>query len=457
MKNQNDSSSIPFPIKDRQEIKLEIHDFNHSGEGVGRLQGFTIFVPGAVPGDVVKARAVSIKKTYARASLLSILTPSPHRVTPPCPYFTTCGGCQLQHVSYQKQLEWKHNKVKSDLRRLGGINIPVHPPSGMNNPYRYRNKAGVSINIQQYSAKAGFCQQGSNRLVDIEDCLIQHPSNVKTVNMVRRTLNELLPNYSNKIRKTLSGIVSRASFLENNVILVLEITEEVEKNKDWLNMLADKILSAAGNSVTGIIAAYKGKRNEYTTIRGDSHLLEISGGFYFRLSPHSFFQVNSNQAEILYETALRYAGVPHTAFDLFCGTGTMAHYLGKVSSKVFGLDSEQAAINDAIYNARLNGQEHIHFYRGKAEKKVDLLLKGNRPATVVVDPPRGGCNPELLKAIAAAGPEHLVYISCNPATLARDLSYLQKIHYTPIETQPVDMFPHTSHIETVTGLAPSKK
>ncbi|MCW3489475.1 23S rRNA (uracil(1939)-C(5))-methyltransferase RlmD [Dethiobacter alkaliphilus] len=444
------------PVKKGQQVELEIHSLNHDGEGVGRYQGFTIFVPDAVPGDTVNAKVISVQKSYARALLQSVITSSPTRIAPSCEHAAQCGGCQLQHLQYEEQLKLKQNIVSDALKRIGGIDIHVLVTMGMQDPWRYRNKAQVPVGLENGTVRAGFYEKRSHNIIDLKCCHIQHPANDNVVQTVRNILQQLsVPVYREREHKGLvRHILARTSFTTEEVLVaIITNGRQLPKKQEVVQQLKDSIPNLCG--IVQNINNRKGNTilgNEEFTLWGRPWLREQLGDLQFHVSARSFFQVNPLQTEVLYNKALEYANLSgtETVFDLYCGIGTISLFLARKAAKVVGVESVEAAVHDARENAKVNNIENAEFHTGTAETVVPRLFKQDYHAdVVVVDPPRKGCDEKLLATIAAMRPQRVVYVSCNPATLARDLKYLQQNGYNPIEAQPVDMFPHTSHVETV--------
>ncbi len=445
------------PCKQGQVLAVEITDLNHRGEGVGKTGGFTLFVPQALPGEIARVEISAVRKNFAGAKLLTLEQSSPHRVNPPCPYFPECGGCQIQHLSYEKQLAWKNEKVFETLRRIAGAEPSIQPVLGTANPWRYRNKAQVHLGIANDRVKTGFYQQRSHQIIDITDCLVQHPHNGKMINAIRQAAQEFadrktIPAGEDPLPANRAAIRSSFSTGKSMIILTGAATSKNSPLflKTYLQKLADLINFKAKEPPAGIILHQPDKAGDrHITLSGQPYLEENIAPFHYRLSPRSFFQVNPGQAGILYEQAASLSGRPRTAYDLYCGTGNFALYLSKTAEQVIGIDSDGSAIKDANENAALNKIGNIQFINARAEDVTDLLIKGNHPKTVFLNPPRQGCSPGLLEAIIRAKPERIVYISCSPATLARDIDRLQQSSYAVKLVQPVDMFPHTSHVESV--------
>ncbi|MBS4021448.1 MAG: 23S rRNA (uracil(1939)-C(5))-methyltransferase RlmD [Dethiobacter sp.] len=444
------------PLSRGEKIQLGIERLNHDGEGVARVNGFTVFVPGAVPGDSVTANVISVQRTYARCLLDSVDKPSPSRIKPPCEHFDSCGGCQLQHLDYQAQLSLKRDMVEQALRRLGGLDVVVRPVIGMTDPWRYRNKAQVPVGMDGPTVKAGFFARRSHRIVNVDCCLIQHPTNDRVVDVVRSVLKETgIPVYNEQEHTGLiRHVVARTSFSSGETLVVLVTNGHQIPGLDKLiNALRSRLDNVAG--IVQNINTRKGNvilGPEDVTLWGRPFLTENLHGLSFHISPRSFFQVNTVQTEALYKKVKEYAALTgnETVFDLYCGIGTIALYLSRHAGRVVGVESVAAAVDDARKNAKLNKIENAEFHIGLAEDVAPQLQRKWLSASVaVVDPPRKGCEQRLLDAIIKMEPSRLIYVSCNPATLARDLKYLTGHSFTVREVQPVDMFPHTTHVETV--------
>ncbi len=432
-------------------LSVRISDLNHDGEGVGRFENLVIFVPGALPGEEVEVVIKSVHKNFLRSNLIGITVKSPDRVTPPCPYFFDCGGCQLQHMAYRAQLVWKASRVKAAFARIGKLELPVPPTIGMDNPYRYRNKARIHLESEGTKIKAGFYKNKSNRIIEIEDCLIQHPHNILALKAIRNALGETICQ-KESASKTLPKIYEaelRSSFATGQVLITIGLKSKADSVV--FGELFTKLVSGSlGDKLAGlVIKTGSNKDLRYQTTAGNTYLEERIEPFRYRISPRSFFQVNPRQGKPLFELAADDAGNPCTAFDLYCGTGNFALYLSKKATAVIGIDSEGEAIKDARENAAINGINNVKFEQMAIEDAIKVLQQGRRPITVILDPPRGGCSVSLLETISEIKPERIVYISCNPSTLARDLGFLQQNGFQALKAQPIDMFPHTSHVETV--------
>ena len=430
---------------------LEITDLNHLGEGVGKADGFALFVPEALPGEIVRASITTIRKNYAEATLLSRVKTSPNRIVPPCPYFYRCGGCQLQHLDYESQLIWKQKMITETLRRIAAVDIPVSPVLGMEKPWHYRNKAQIHLDTSNRQVLAGFFEKKSRHIVDVQDCLVQHPLNAQIINVIRSAVQQCVNMDTGAGTKNLpvTDAAVRTSFATAECLVTFTINKD---SIDLLNKLTALIISESKDRLAGVTALKidnTDRRKHLISLFGETYLKEEIGPYRYKISPQSFFQVNPLQAAVLYRQAAELAGSPGTAFDLYCGTGNFSLYLSRRAKRVIGVDSENSAIADARANAALNNINNVEFVNARAEAVPDLLQHGKRPITIFLNPPRKGSSDELLDAVVKAKPDRIVYISCNPATLARDLGVLQKAGFNARQVQPVDMFPHTSHVESV--------
>ena len=443
---------------------LSIADLNHRGEGVGRISGFAIFVPGALPGEAAKVKITRKRKNYAEATLLELLKRSSHRITPLCPYFENCGGCQLQHLEYWEQLAWKQKMVNETINRIAGFDIKALPVTGMTEPWHYRNKTRVHLACPEDKVLAGFYKPQTNELIDIEQCPVQHPINVRVINGLRRAVQLYMDLFKDRKDNWLpiSEATIRTSFASSECLLSLSVNPEQGGKGGGQNIkpenyekLAKFINEEIGKIITGLVLLRHGKKGPTSqTLMGKAHVTEEIKPYLYRISPQSFFQINTTQAEELYKKAVSLAGTPRTAYDLYCGTGNFSLYLSSVADQVVGIDAEKAAIEDARENAALNNINNAEFIVEKVENIGPDIFKGEQPLTIFLNPPRKGCAASLLETVAEAAPEKIVYISCNPATLARDLKLLSNYGYLAKEVHPVDMFPQTSHVETICLLEP---
>lgn len=446
------------PVQVGQVIEIEIHGQGHNGSGVGRYNGFTVFVPLVVPGEKVLAKVSLVKKNYAHADLFEVIEAHENRTEPRCPIYQDCGGCQSQHLSYPEQLRLKEQQVREQFHRIGGFtDLTIHPILGMEEPWIYRNKAQVPFGKnQQGEIVAGFYANQSHEIIDLEACYIQHPDNDAAIRFVKQLVRELKISIYHE--KTHTGILRhlmvRIGVHTGEMMIVLVTNGKKLPHKD---MLISKIREAfpqcksivqnINDRQTNVIL---GKEN--ILLWGREYIYDTIGDVKFAISPHSFFQVNPTQTKVLYDQVRKYAALTgdETVVDAYCGIGTIALYLANQAKQVYGVEIVPEAIADAKENAKRNEMSHVHFEVGAAEKVMPKWLEqGIRPDVVIVDPPRKGCDSELLDAVVGMEPKRIVYVSCNPATLARDAKYLRELGYETVEAQPVDMFPQTGHVECV--------
>ena len=454
-----EAASPPVPVSVGDTVRLRIEALNHDGEGVGRLNGFTVFVPGALPGEVAETRVISLQKRYARALPASLAEISPYRREPHCDLYNVCGGCQLLHLDYQEQLRFKEKTVSEALRRIGGTAMQVRPIIGMETPWRYRNKIQVPFGVKNSGIAAGYYGKRSHDIIDMKSCLLQRTSGDLVINTIRRIMEDLeIPAYNEKNHSGLvRHVLGRQSFSNDNLLIVIVTNGRSFPRKD-------QFIAALRDAIPGIVGIVQnintGRTNiilgaEEITLWGEPWLWDNLGGFNFKISPGSFFQINPLQTEALYEKVVEYAALTgsETVFDLYCGIGTISLFLAHGAGRVIGVELDAAAVEDAKENVKVNGIGNVDFYEGAAEKIVPYLYKnGNRADVAVVDPPRKGCAADLLETMTVMQPQRIVYVSCNPATLARDLGFLKQNGYFPREAQAVDMFPQTTHVETVVWL-----
>ncbi|BDG61245.1 23S rRNA (uracil(1939)-C(5))-methyltransferase RlmD [Caldinitratiruptor microaerophilus] len=448
------------PVRPGETVTVTVTGLGHAGEGVGRAGGFALFVPGALPGERVEARVTEVHPRYGRAELMRVLDPSPERVPPPCGVYARCGGCQLQHLDYAAQLREKRQRVRDALERIGGLRgVTVHPVLGMADPWWYRHKAAFPVGWAGGRAVLGFYAPGTHDIVDVVECRIQHPLASRVLAEARELIRERDVSVYDEAahRGDLRHVLVRVSHATGEALVVLVTAR---REVPGLAEMAAGLIAR----VPGVASVWQNVNPARTNVilgpenvhlAGRPRITERILGLEFRISPVSFFQVNPAQAEILYERALAYAGrgPRDVAVDLYAGTGTISLLLARDWGSVHGVESVPEAVEDAWENARRNGVTNVRFHAGEAEEILPRLWReGLRPRAVVLDPPRQGAARTVLEAAAAMGPERIVYVSCNPSTLARDLAILAGLGYRTVEVQPVDMFPHTAHIEAVTLL-----
>ncbi|SEF59180.1 23S rRNA (uracil1939-C5)-methyltransferase [Caloramator fervidus] len=448
------------PVEPNKQYQLEITGMGFQGEGVGRIENFALFVKGALKGEMVKIEVEKVNKNFGFAKLIEVIKPSEFRVKPLCPVYEECGGCQIQHLCYKGQLEYKTERVKDVIKRIGKLQgVKVHDTIGMDNPYRYRNKVQLPVRKENGKIKIGFFKQGTHDVIDVKECLIQDEIADKVVNLTRNWIEKYsIPPYDEKTGEGLiRHIMIRKGFKTNEVMVVLVTNKlQVPYIKEFVEIMVDNIegiKSIVQNINSRITNVILGEEN--IVLWGQDYITDYIGKFKFKISPLSFFQVNPVQTNVLYNKALEYAELNgnEIVFDAYCGTGTISLFLAQKAKKVYGVEIVEEAVKKAWENARENKVENVEFFIGESENIIpDIIDKGIRPDVVVVDPPRKGCGEKLLYSIAKAKPKRIVYVSCDPSTLARDLNILDALGYKTIEVQPVDMFPQTAHVECVAKL-----
>lgn len=445
------------PVKAGRTYEMDINSMGVNGEGIGRIEGFTVFVENAVPGDRVEVEIQEVKKRFARGVLKKVLIPSVQRAGERCPLVYRCGGCQIQQVDYRWQLEYKTQKVKDSIERIAKLDgVTIHPTIGMENPWRYRNKAQFPVGHAGGRIATGFYERKTHKIVDIGDCLIQHGINRSIVREVREYMESNgIPAYDEGTGKGIvRHIVTRVAFATGEVMVVIVATSPVLPKSE---LLVERLVKNIPSIKSIVLNINNRKTNvilgkECITLWGQDYITDCIGDLQFRISPLSFYQVNPVQTLVLYNKALEYADLKggETVIDAYCGIGTISLFLARRAAKVYGIEVVKEAVEDARINAQINGIGNAEFITGQAEEVMPRLFEdGIRPDVIVVDPPRKGCEESLLETIVSMRPDRVVYVSCNPATLARDLKYLDQRGYRTVEIQPVDMFPHTAHVETV--------
>ncbi|WP_025026123.1 23S rRNA (uracil(1939)-C(5))-methyltransferase RlmD [Caldalkalibacillus mannanilyticus] len=446
-----------IPVRKNDYIELHIDGLTHEGMGVGKHEGFTIFVKDALPQEQVKVKIILVKKNFAVGRLLEIIKESEHRVEPSCTIFQQCGGCQLQHLSYEEQLKQKQQQVADNMKRIAGLDLEkvmIHPTLGMENPWRYRNKAQVPIGEQEGGLVGGFYKQGTHEIIEMKECLIQHEQNDQAVQKVKEIAYRLgLRAYQEEGHQgLLRHVVIKYGFSSGEVMIVLvtngdeiprqeELVQGIREEFPQLKSLVQNINTKKTNVIFGA---------ETKVLWGEEYIYDSIGDIQFAISARSFYQVNPVQTKVLYDKALDYADLTgnEIVIDAYCGIGTISLFLAQKAKKVLGVEIVPEAIADAKRNAKLNGIENVEFAVGEAEKVIPWWkAQGLAPDVIVVDPPRKGCDIALLETMIEMKPQRIVYVSCNPSTLARDLKVLEQGGFETKEIQPVDMFPHTSHVE----------
>lgn len=447
------------PVKKNDRLTVYIEDLTHDGAGVAKIDGYPLFIQGGLPNETAEVHVLKTLKNYGFAKIINITEPSPDRVAAPCPVFAQCGGCQLQHLSYEGQLKWKEKMVRNVMTRIGKIDAPVLPVKGMDNPWNYRNKAQIPFGLNGEAPIAGFYKTKSHDIVDTDRCLIQTAEADAILEGLKPRLWKLgIKPYDEQAGQgMLRHVVVRTGRATNEVMVVLV----TKKRKFPQAEAAVELIKQLVPNVTSIMQNINGEKtnvifgNETLKLWGNDTIEDTIGDVRFEISARSFYQVNPEQTEVLYKQALDYADLKgnETVIDAYCGIGSISLFLAQKAKSVMGVEIVPQAIEDAKRNAELNGFTNTYFEAGPAEEVIPRWYKEGKTADVlVVDPPRKGCDEALLNTILEQRPKRVVYVSCNPATLARDLRILEDGGYKTQEVQPVDMFPHTAHCEAVAWL-----
>lgn len=449
-----------MPLQKNQKIELEIVGTSAEGFGVGRFEGQCVFVPGAAQGDFLSVHIVKVTKKLAYGKIENIIRPSLGRREIDCAVFHQCGGCVYRHIEYAKECEIKHRRVVDALERIGHIFTPVEPIVGCENPNEYRNKAQYPVQCEGDAVKVGFYAAHSHRIINCTACSLQ-PSIFNDIIAVCREwmIQEKISCYDELSGKgLLRHIYLRLAQATDEIMLCLVINgERIPKQDVLVSKLTEffpqikSIQLNINKQKTNVILGSK-----CVTLWGQPYITDVLCGCKFRISPLSFYQVNHNQAEKLYSLAQDYAGLigDEVLLDLYCGTGTIGITMAHKVKKLIGVEIIPQAVEDAIQNAQLNGIRNAEFICADASTAAkDLESRGIRPDVIILDPPRKGCGADLVAVTARMEPERIVYVSCDPATLARDLALFAEKGYRTIKVTPVDMFPRTPHVETVVLLS----
>ncbi len=500
-------------MKKNDIFEITIEDIGNDGEGIGHImepgsdKGIAVFVKDAVIGDVARVKIIKVKKNYAYGRLEEIVTPSMYRVEPVCPNARRCGGCSIMHMSYEKQLEYKWNKVKNCLERIGGIadvaNI-MEPIYGMDKPYNFRNKMQFPVGLDRDGkVQIGFYAGRTHSIIDLESCHIGHPVNDYIVARLRPWLQKWQDKtgvfiYDEEAHKGLvRHILTRVGFVTGELMVCLiingngigkfvgdmscedELRDRLEQAV-WEYNESVKDAEGANNPLIKLTSLSININREKTnkilgdkcrTLWGEDYISDYIGDIKFNISPMSFYQVNPAQTKVLYDKAVEYAELTgnEVVWDMYCGIGTISLSLAKKAGKVYGVEIVPQAIEDAKVNARVNSLENTEFFCGKAEEVVPAFYRGEigggqadaasgkHPDVIVVDPPRKGCDSVLLDTIHTMAPKRLVYVSCDPATLARDVKILVDRGFMLEEVSVVDQFGHSGHVESVVLMTNSKE
>lgn len=439
----------------QEELVLSIKSLGHSGEGVGHLEGYTIFVDGALPGEVVRVSLYELHKSYAKANLVEIIQSSPSRTQAVCSLFGQCGGCQLMHLSYSEQLIQKQKRVDNALKQIGKLNVTVEPclPSPLE--LHYRNKIQLPVKQGDDGPYLGLYARSSHDLIKVDHCHIHCSIGEEIYQKIKKLLPDstIEPYDSKKETGELRCILIKSSInLAEVLVILITKTNQVKNLHDFAEKImgasplikgvVQNINGATGNSILG---------NQYKLLCGSMYIREKLSDLYFHISPASFFQVNPSQAENLYRKALEISCLngDETVLDAFCGVGTLSLYFARHCKEIIGIECVPEAIKDANENAKLNFIYNATFICAYSEDYIKYIQSID---LVILNPPRKGCEKSLLETIKKIRPKKIIYISCNPSTLARDLAILHAYGYTIEIVQPFDMFPQTAHVECLVKL-----
>ncbi len=435
--------------------RLAIEGYASGGEGVARLNGQAVFVKGALRGEICDVKLLKIGKSALWGKVSSVVTPSPARTQPGCSHYPACGGCQTRHMSYDEELEMKRRRVEEALLRIGGVKCPVSVIYGAKNTERYRNKAQFPVASGANGPVIGFYRERSHDVIDVPDCLLQPLAAARLRDALRDWMGEYDVSAYNEVAH--EGLVRhlfvRVSSSGQALCAVVVNGERLPREGELV-----KALRGAEPGLAGVVLAVNRERTNvilgrrYRTLWGQDYLEDSLCGLSFRLSVPSFFQVNRVQAEVLYSLAVDFAGLTgdETVLDMYCGVGTVTLAMAKRAKEVIGVEDVPEAVDDARENAARNGADNVRFICADAGATAAALSEqGVRPDVICVDPPRKGLSGAVIAAIADMAPDRLVYISCDPGTMARDVGRLREHGYKLEKATAVDMFPRTYHVETV--------
>ena len=469
MKSSNQASAgktKTTTVEAGQQFPLTIKRLGINGEGVGYYKRHVVFVPGALPGEEVVATVTKPGERFSEAAIKKIRKKSTERIDPPCPIYDQCGGCQLQHMEYEASLREKADLVRQAFERYTNFSnekLPIQKTRGMDNPWYYRNKSQLQVKKSKGVVEAGLYAQNSHKLIDLSACMVQHKSSNHVTQVMKEILQDLDISIYNerKHRGAIRTIVTRVSFKTGDVQLVLVTAEEtIPKRKQVIEEVKKRLpevtsfMQNINDQKTSLIFG-----DRTTLVSGEETIHETLGDVSFSLSARAFFQLNPEQTVVLYNEAKKAAKLTGTEklVDAYCGVGTIGLWLSDQVAEVRGMDVIEESIVDARHNARKNGVRSYQYEVGKAEEWLPKWVRqGWSPDVVVVDPPRTGCDQKLLTTLKQTKPQRIVYVSCNPSTLAKDVEQLRLAGYKVNNIQPVDMFPWTAQVESVTELSLKK-
>lgn len=446
---------MEVPVKKNKEYLVEIIDQGFEGEGIAKIEGFTIFIEGAIKGEKCRILIVKVTSSHAFGKLVEILEKSKYRVEPDCATYKRCGGCNLRHIDYEETLNIKQNTVQNLVNKTLNNKIKVEMTVGMGNPYNYRNKAQYPVGFDKSGEPVmGVYAKRTHEIIPMRNCMIQNPVSEKIANVVLGFfIKNNIPIYNEKNGEgLLRHIVIKVGIKTHEIMCILVLNKkELKKEKELI-----KVLIREFPEIKTIVKNYNMKNtnvilgNENEVIYGDGYIYDELGDYTFKISPLSFYQINPIQTEALYNIAIEMADLKKTdtLFDLYCGIGTIGIFASPYVNRVYGIEIVKQAIEDAKENSNINNIRNIEFFAGDVEKVFENVLKEHnvKPDVIFVDPPRKGLDKHTIENILNIKPEKIVYISCNPASLVRDLKLLEE-SYEIKKIQPVDMFPFTSNVE----------
>lgn len=437
-------------------LPLTIEGYDSGGSGVARLpNGQVIFVPGALTGETCQVEIVKVGRAACWGQVRQVTAPSPHRLASDCPYDALCGGCQLRHMDYEEELTFKKNRVEEAIRRIGGLEIAAETIHGAASPHRYRNKVQFPVAPGPEGPNIGFYRARSHQVTDVADCLLQPTAAARLRQGVKDWMEEYtIPPYDETAHKGLIRHVYVRTNQKGEALCALVVNGETIPHQEALVHR----LRQAEPKLTGLVLSVNREKTNvilgktFRTLWGRDYLEDSLCGLTFRLSTPSFYQVNREQAEVLYRRAVEFAGLTgtETVLDLYCGIGTITLAMAKEAKRVIGAEVIPQAVADAKENARRNGIDNASFFWGDAGQVAAMLAQqGERPQVVCVDPPRKGLAPDVIETIVKMAPQRVVYVSCDPGTLARDLKLFHQQGYAPQRLACADLFPRTHHVESV--------
>ncbi|MDZ7774034.1 MAG: 23S rRNA (uracil(1939)-C(5))-methyltransferase RlmD [Balneolaceae bacterium] len=462
--------------KKGDEVELSIETAAYKGKGLGKIDGMAVFVPNTAPGDTVKTRIVRRKKSYLEGKLLEVIEGGPDRIEPRCRHAQTCGGCNWQHVNYEKQLDFKRDQVEDHMHRIGKLtHLEVKPTIGCEQTFHYRNKMEYSVGHRRWLSReeidaeefvsdrgfaAGLHAPGRfDKILDLQECHLQDPVSYEILDFVRSwCVEHEVPPYNT---------IDNEGFMRNVVIRTSHHTDDLMVNlvtyRDAPELMQDmcEALLEAFPRITTVVNNVNDQNNPTAigryehVLHGPGTIVDKIGPYAFTIDANAFFQTNTRQAERLYEVARDYAAIQpgDTVYDLYCGVGTLTLFMSKQAEKVVGIEVVNVAVENARKNARENGVDNVHFVKGDMREEFNdkIVEKHGRPDCIITDPPRAGMHDDVVEQLCRLKAPRLVYVSCNSSTMARDLKKLNEV-YEIHDVQPVDMFPQTYHIETVARL-----